>query len=340
LTSLGTYLLDNMIKQHLIVELDHMDALTADDTLSLLEAHHYSGVDSAHSWDSPQENPRIYNLGGFITPIAGSSPGSFIAQWRDTLQIRNRRFENGVGFGYGADMNGLAEQSQPDTSNPIPYPFKSYDGKVTFTREQWGQRVFDLDRDGLANYGMYADWLAQLQLMAGRPLMRDMFGGAEAYLEMWERADGIAAASCRSVPQRLGRAGLGSLRLGATEASLLFAAGQPWSRSGRSYRWCASGAPRAEIAAVFGNRGRVVLVGSDSRRVAAGGLHPGSRAGRVLRRSAVRLAAGLWLSRGGRPGPRVLYRVRGRRIVSVAAVARGEGRRASRLRGDLRSAGL
>ena len=53
-----------------------MDAKTADATLSILEAHHYSGVISAHSWDSPEENPRIYNLGGFVTPIAGASPAA------------------------------------------------------------------------------------------------------------------------------------------------------------------------------------------------------------------------------------------------------------------------
>ena len=57
-----------MIQQHFIVELDHMDAKTADATLSILEAHHYSGVISAHSWDSPEENPRIYNLGGLRHP--------------------------------------------------------------------------------------------------------------------------------------------------------------------------------------------------------------------------------------------------------------------------------
>ncbi len=64
-------------------QLDHMDAKTADDALSILEAHHYSGVVSAHSLGlDPQENPRIYNLGGFVTPIAGASPQAFIDQWQ------------------------------------------------------------------------------------------------------------------------------------------------------------------------------------------------------------------------------------------------------------------
>ena len=49
LTSLGSYLINKMIQEHFIVELDHMDAKTADQTLSILEQHHYSGVVSAHS---------------------------------------------------------------------------------------------------------------------------------------------------------------------------------------------------------------------------------------------------------------------------------------------------
>ena len=87
-------------------------------------------------------------------------------------------------------MNGLGDQPGPSPATPITYPFKSYDGRVTFTREQWGNRTFDLNTDGLANYGMYADWLQELQQRRRRPLMNDMFQGAEAYLEMWERPTG------------------------------------------------------------------------------------------------------------------------------------------------------
>ena len=46
----------------------------------------------------------------------------------------------------------------------------------------------DLNVDGTANYGMYADWLQELQVLAGPAIMNDMFNGAEAYLEMWQRA--------------------------------------------------------------------------------------------------------------------------------------------------------
>ena len=113
-------------------------------------------------------------------------------------------------------MNGLAEESQPTGAHPISYPFRSYDGQVTFTREQWGQRTFDLNTDGVANYGMFPDWLQELQTLAGRPILSDMFHGAEAYLEMWERAYGVPQAHCVSRTGSFGAGGAGGLRLGAT----------------------------------------------------------------------------------------------------------------------------
>jgi microsomal dipeptidase-like Zn-dependent dipeptidase len=188
LTSLGSYLINQMIKRHFIVELDHMDAKTADQVLDILEAQHYSGVVSGHSWDSPEENPRIYSLGGFVTPYAGDAQ-TFVDAWQTDRTAHDPRYPFGIG--YGSDMNGLGTQGGPTADHPIGYPFTSYDGGVTFDREQWGQRTFDLNTDGVANYGMYADWLQELHVLGGAPLMNDMFNGAEAYLQMWERASGL-----------------------------------------------------------------------------------------------------------------------------------------------------
>jgi hypothetical protein len=339
LTDLGAYLINQMIKRHFIVELDHMDAKTADAALSIIEGRKYSGVISAHSWDSPQENAGIYKVGGFVTPIAGASPASFVAQWRATQKIRNKRFFNGLGFGYGADMNGLAEESQPDSSNPISYPFKSFDGKVTFSREKWGQRTFDLNKDGVANYGMFADWLQELQKIGGHPLMNDMFHGAEAYLEMWERAYGVPATSCLAPGAPIAPGGLSQVRLGASFESLLYAAGQPSSRTGRSYRYCVAGRPGTD-AAVFGGNGAVAMVLSTAGGTRAGGISVGSRA-RRLARVARSQGGGLWLSRrSSASGSRFLYRVRGGRIAEVAVISRADAKRVSTIRSDLQAAGV
>jgi hypothetical protein len=60
---------------------------------------------------------------------------------------------------------------------------------VTFERQVTGERTFDLNSDGVAHYGLFADLIADVQQTPGseRPL-RQLFRGAEAYLQMWERA--------------------------------------------------------------------------------------------------------------------------------------------------------
>jgi hypothetical protein len=220
-------------------------------------------------------------------------------------------------------MNGLAQQPGPSSGSPITYPFTSYDGRVTFSREQWGNRTFDLNKDGLANYGMYADWLREVQQIGGAPVMRDMFQGAEAYLESWERADGVPAASCRPARERFSARGLGSsLRLGQSSRAALFSAGQPSARPGRVFRYCVGGGHGA-VAAVFSARGRVAMIASTARGDVAGGVHPGEPV-RHLGRRIRRIAPGVWAGRKLAHGARFVYAVRHGRVQFVAVAPHGK----------------
>ena len=187
LTELGAYLIRQMIKQHLIIEIDHMDVKTANQALRIIEANHYAGAVSSHSWDSQLDHADLYKLGGFIAPYP-SSPTDGIAQWRADKAVSSPDLL--FGYGYGSDMNGLAGQPGPTAARPLRYPFTSLDRRVTFTRERWGQRVFDLNKDGVANYGLYPDLIAAQAKVGGPRFATDMLRGAEAYLEMWERAYG------------------------------------------------------------------------------------------------------------------------------------------------------
>ena len=196
LTSLGAHLVNRMIDKGMIVDPDHMSVLARDQTLSILEARKYSGVVSSHSWSSPDAYPRIYNLGGVITPYAGNST-TFVEQWKKIKPLANKKFY--WGFGYGADMNGFGHQGDPrpgNEKNPVKYPFKSFDGGVTLDRGRSGQRVWDINKDGVAQYGLYPDWIEDLRMIAGDQIVADMARGSEAYLQMWERAEGVPATAC------------------------------------------------------------------------------------------------------------------------------------------------
>lgn len=321
LTPVGEYLLRAMMKRHLIIELDHMDVKTANAALQIINNAHYAGIVSSHSWDAPQDHADIYRDGGIVTPYGSGS----IADWRADRAVSSPRFP--FGYGFGSDMNGIAGQNGPGNAGHISYPFHSLDGNVTLTREVWGQRTFDLNTDGVANYGMYADALAAQVKAGGRKYRGDLLRGAEAYLDMWERAYGVPASRCPRA-SALTASGLGKLRLGSSYVSALRAAGQPSSRPGRSYRYCSA-------AGVFGPAGRLVLISSKGSGVSAGGIRVGA-SGVALRGRAKQVAPGIWIS-GDR---RFVYGTRGGRV-SFAAVASGsELGDPSLLRSDLRAAGL
>jgi hypothetical protein len=188
----------------------------------------------------------------------------------------------------------------------------------------------------VAQYGMYAEWLENLRLMAGPQISKEMNRGAEAYLEMWERADGIRRTSCRKRRAAFTRRGLGRVRLGKTAIQVLRRAGQPSSRPGSLYRWCVKRS-RGAVTAAFDKRGRVALVASSARRHRSGRVHPGSRA-RILRGRAKKRKGGLWIGRRVRRGARRVYLVRKGRVRVVAIAKRSLARRRGALRKLLRAA--
>ncbi|MER7366843.1 Coagulation factor 5/8 type domain-containing protein [Nonomuraea wenchangensis] len=190
LTALGEYMVQGMIRRGMLIELDHMSVKAAGRTLDLLEAARYPGVISSHSWADPNFLPRIYALGGMVTQY-GHDATEFVAEWRRTAPLRQRY--QVPGYGYGLDVNGMGRLPGPragNAANPVTYPFTSYDGSVVLDRPRTGERVWDVNVDGVAHYGLVPDWIEDMRHLAGQDLIRDLAAGAESYLRTWEAATG------------------------------------------------------------------------------------------------------------------------------------------------------
>src|SRR4051812_13970754 len=318
LTELGRHVVRSMMDRHMIVNPDHMSQAGVDDTLTLLESRRYSGVISPHGWMDPGNWPRLWKLGGMAFP-GHSEADQYVKEWQ---KFRPRETPYAFGWGYGADLGGLSEQPTADPQGKsISYPFKSYDGRVTFQRERTGNRTFDYAKEGVAQYGLYADWFADLERLGGQQLANDMWHGAEAYLEMWERADGVPSPGCATGHGVVGGQGLGRLRLGLDWQTLLRRAGQPQQHTS-AWSWCVQGVPNRSAAdvAVFTRSGKVELVGSTARGRSARGVGVGARSAirRGLRVRRTRSAT--WI-----------YVVRGHRVRAVAVASPALGRSRSRL---------
>jgi len=114
---------------------------------------------------------------------------------------------NGGAVGIGSDFNGLAGEPAPrfgaeacdgDRSDPyspaagIGYPITPFGGGAPIGQMHIGERTFDYNTDGLANIGLYPDFIADLRAngMSNQDL-NPLFRSAEAYVRMWESASDV-----------------------------------------------------------------------------------------------------------------------------------------------------
>jgi hypothetical protein len=112
-----------------------------------------------------------------------------VKDWQEARADRNTKYFFGTGF--GSDINGLHAQPvpRPDAaSNPVTYPFRTFDGGSLVYQQHSGTRVYDVNTDGVDHYGLYPDWIEDLRHVGGDQIVDDMSNGAEAYLQMWQRA--------------------------------------------------------------------------------------------------------------------------------------------------------
>ncbi|WP_083533877.1 hypothetical protein [Gordonia desulfuricans] len=192
LTDLGRHAVESAMDRGMLLNIDHMSVRTARDVLDIAKRRHYAGILTAHTWSDRQIARDVLALSGFAATYAyaagdtGTGEPDFLSEWRaDSAGLTVR------GYGYGSDVNGLAPQAPARldaSSDPLRYPFTAING-VTMDKAVLGTRTYDLNRDGVAQYGLYADWYADLLQAAGSdaPRLRaQLMSGAEGYVRMWE----------------------------------------------------------------------------------------------------------------------------------------------------------
>jgi hypothetical protein len=340
LSDLGEYVVRQMMKRGMIVDPDHLSQQARDEVLSLVEAAKYHGIVSSHSWSNHQDYPRIYARGGVVTPYAGSTT-NFVKEWKTVRQGYDKRFY--WGFGYGADMNGFGNQGGPRNpeENPVTYPFKGLDPAVTLDKQHSGERVYDVNVDGMSHYGLYPDWIEDLRKLAGDQIVEEMARGAEAYLQMWERAEGIRPAHrCPAGGGDFKSTRLKRMRLGMKPATLLRKVRRQPLKRGAVWRYCVREPrtyERARNLAVFSPDARLAMIATTARSHRADLI--GVREPATLVHGGRRMGGGV-LTRPAGAGNSFVYGTRKGRIRFVALAARRVAAKRATLQRYLRVAGL
>src|SRR5215207_2734335 len=81
----------------------------------------------------------------------------------------------------GTDVNGM--ERLPRASKGLPVQF--YEG---FPMAQTGSRIWDYRIEGVAHYGLMADFLRDVQQRSSS-VHQDLMNSAEHFARMWEKAE-------------------------------------------------------------------------------------------------------------------------------------------------------
>ncbi|MDC1322850.1 ricin-type beta-trefoil lectin domain protein [Pseudomonadales bacterium] len=196
LTPLGAYLVNTLIDRGMLIEVDHASFDAANEILNIAEAREYSGVIASHNWthstttsidDLGQMTERILELGGFASMITDPAMQARMLNAHNYV-TQNTNFLAGIGI--GSDFSGLHPQPAPgneDFYGNVDYPYVSEFG-FEFDKQESGERIWDYNTDGLAHYGMLADFIQDTRI--NQPAVYEsLMNSAEAYLQTWERAE-------------------------------------------------------------------------------------------------------------------------------------------------------
>ena len=165
-----------------------------------------------------------------------------------------------------------------------------------------------------------------------------MARGAEAYLQMWERADGVPAdlAACQS-RVTFSRRGLARMRSATSVEALLRRAGQPSRRPGRAWSYCSGRGNGGTVTPVLSPAGRLEMVLSAARFHKAAGIGPRARASRLRR--ARKVASGVYTRPAG-GGAQFVWLVKRGRVTHAGVASRVAAKNARTLKSYVKASGL
>ncbi|MBW3663457.1 MAG: hypothetical protein KY469_10190 [Actinobacteria bacterium] len=296
LSELGRHLVTRMVEKGMILDPDHMSASGIRGALDLIEHELIPAeqdaaaaedrpaiqpaVVSSHSWANDVAYQRIYQLDGHVAPRTDDAAG-FTDRWERHRDWADANAPEGhfFGLGYGADTNGFGGQPSPrdDPAEPVDYAggWEAPVGGVRVLQHTSGLRTYDINTDGVAHYGLFADWFHELRLAAderhadrrgAEAIMADMLNGSESYLRMWERAV-YGGGECVTDNSTLQHEDIHAA-LGGNVEGFLTAIGQPVDRDGAAYIYCVEGADGPEAVEVrFDASGRAATVAPSDRSV-------------------------------------------------------------------------
>tara|TARA_R110002049_G_scaffold134086_4_gene293495 strand:- start:218 stop:2554 length:2337 start_codon:yes stop_codon:yes gene_type:complete len=205
LTDLGEFLMAEMMKRGMIIEVDHMPRKSYKRAYEILEENDYPAM-GTHGRNN---NGRLYKLGGmskfnFGRCRSADETATMDDGFQDRIQLM-RDMGTFPAEGFGFDLNGFAGAprarfgdnarcSSPQTDEGVTYPFKSYAGDVTLQQPVVGERTLDFNTEGMVHLGLVAELIEDVRRDGVTDEeLEPLFKSAEGYIRVWEKSERRAA---------------------------------------------------------------------------------------------------------------------------------------------------
>ncbi len=200
LTNLGEFLIDQMMRRGMVLEVDHMPRLSRQRALEIMIENDYPAAGTHGN----NHDGLLYELGGVSKSNFGRCRSATVpATMDDGYQNRIQLMRDKGAFpaeGFGFDFNGFAGAPRPrfgenancgdPQTDPITYPFTSYAGDITFTEPVVGNRTIDFNTEGMAHLGLVAELIEDVRRDGVTDEeLEPLFKSAEGYLRMWEKSE-------------------------------------------------------------------------------------------------------------------------------------------------------
>jgi microsomal dipeptidase-like Zn-dependent dipeptidase len=201
MTELGQQALIHAMQKGMLIDVDHMSDGTLECALRTAEAvpgkypliSGHNDVRKGRSDDgenrrTPSQLKRIKETGGvFGLGTDALIPDQFIRHYREAVGLMG---EGRVAI--GSDANGLVKLPRPPATAPGVYPFHQI--YTALPRPSTGKKTWHYGSDGVAHYGMFADFLKAVEASGASDVTQSLMSSAEYFALAWEKAFAVRSA--------------------------------------------------------------------------------------------------------------------------------------------------
>jgi microsomal dipeptidase-like Zn-dependent dipeptidase len=198
LTPDGVFAVQELMRQCMLIDVDHQSMAAANDTLGIaldagypVNSGHNNVRSQAREHTERQLTEAQYGTIGQLHGLAGvGSANTDEVQWVAQAQAVLAALGDGGVIGFGTDSNGVSPLmvAPPPGAPPVIY-------SATYPKSAVGPISWDYNDAGVAHYGMLSDFLQGVrQVDGGAEIVANMMHGAQAFHDAWARAENYCLA--------------------------------------------------------------------------------------------------------------------------------------------------